>query len=114
MDQSCQSFIFVYPHRVTALLTSNTIDSVDVIMLIVLNAQSCGEAHHLSLHSRIEIARTSKHRAAEADWQLSRQHSGGVNIPLIPAPNPTKFFRQINFKSHNAEFSFLQVQILFW
>lgn len=37
-----------------------------------------------------------QHRAAGADRQQSRGHSGGVNIPLIRASDPTRFFTKIN------------------
>lgn len=40
----------------------------------------------------IETAHTLKHRAAGADYQWLRGHSSGVNIPLIFAADPARFF----------------------
>lgn len=55
-------------------------------MVIILNAQN-----HVG-NLLIGTAHTSKYGTAGADCQQSRMDSSGVNIPLIPAPNPTRFF----------------------
>lgn len=72
--------------------------NVKVIMVITLNAQN-----HVG-NLNVSVSSTdwnSMYLKAQGSWgRLStiRGGSGGVNIPLIPAPNPTRFFAQINFE----------------
>jgi len=57
-----------------------------------------------------------------ADCEQSRLHSSGINIPLISAPNPTRFFAWINIEvimqffllRSKSSFVRLYIEIALW